>query len=107
MNSQQMYDNYQQFGDTFNQADNPWYNPSLLEKDYDWIDNGTQTGIVQDHNLIFTAGTEKTKTYICFFYHIFLIGLQWYDHLSLVFRFVYLEEKVGQSVIDGRTIADR
>lgn len=69
MNSQQMYDNYQQFGDTFNQNDNPWYNPELLQKDYDWVANGTQTGVVQDHNLVFTAGTEKSKTYISLGYY--------------------------------------
>ena len=95
MNSQQMYDNYQQFGDTFNQADNPWYNPSLLEKDYDWIDNGTQTGIVQDHNLIFTAGTEKTKTYISLGYYDETGSIKGYEFDKLSFRINH-DYKVGE-----------
>lgn len=69
MNSRQMYDYYNAFGDTFDREQNAWFNESLLNRDYDWIGNGTQTGVVQDHNLVFTAGTEVTKTYISLGYY--------------------------------------
>src|SRR5690606_34043263 len=85
MNSGQMYDYYRQFGDTFNQADNSWYSPELLTRDYNWVDKGTQTGVVQDHNLIFTAGEENSRNYISVGYYDetgTIKGYQ-YDKLSL------------------------
>ncbi len=59
MNSQQLYDYHTQFGNS-----QPWYTSDLLNRDYDWLEGGTQTGIVNDYNVSFTAGTEKLNTYI-------------------------------------------
>ncbi|WP_417444360.1 SusC/RagA family TonB-linked outer membrane protein [Joostella sp.] len=113
MNSQQLYNYYEGFGDTFNQNDNEWYNPSLLDRDYDWIDNGTQTGFVQDHNLVFTAGTEKSKTYISLGYYDETGSIKGYEFDKLSFRInqdykfgerLTLKPKIGlnYSTVDDR-----
>lgn len=86
MNSAQMYDYYRQFGDSFNQADTPWYNPELLSRDYDWVDKGTQTGVVQDHNLIFTAGEENSRTYISLGYYDETGTIKGYEYDKLSLR---------------------
>lgn len=86
MNSAQMYDYYRQFGDSFNQADTPWYNPELLNRDYDWVDKGTQTGVVQDHNLIFTAGEENSRTYISLGYYDETGTIKGYEYDKLSLR---------------------
>lgn len=62
MNSQQLYDYYQKYG-------NPNQIPAnitdeVLKTDYNWIENGTQTGIVQDYDVSVSGGGEKTRTYL-------------------------------------------
>ncbi|MEE9364112.1 MAG: TonB-dependent receptor [Cellulophaga sp.] len=59
MNSQQLYDYHTQFGNA-----NPWFTQGLLDRDYDWINGGTQTGIVKDVNVSFTSGTEKMNLFM-------------------------------------------
>ncbi len=59
MNSQQLYDYHTQFGNT-----NPWFTPDLLTRDTDWLNLGTQTGIVRDANISFTSGTDKLNLFI-------------------------------------------
>ncbi|SFS66429.1 TonB-linked outer membrane protein, SusC/RagA family [Zhouia amylolytica] len=86
MNSRQMFDYYNAFGDTFDQNANTWFNEDLLDRDYDWIDNGTQQGLVQDYNLVFTAGSEKSKTYISLGYYDETGTIEGYDFDKLSFR---------------------
>ncbi|WP_335966556.1 TonB-dependent receptor [Galbibacter sp. PAP.153] len=86
MNSQQMYGYYQAFGDSFNKEDNPWFNEELLQRDYNWLDNGTQTGVVQDHNIVFTSGSEKSNTYISLGYYDETGTIKGYDFDKLSFR---------------------
>ncbi|MDO5608957.1 MAG: TonB-dependent receptor [Capnocytophaga sp.] len=62
MDSQQLYDYYQLFG-------NPASIPSGITQgvtatDYNWLKNGTQTGITQDHSISLTGGTEKSRTFM-------------------------------------------
>lgn len=59
MNSEELYDYHSQFGNT-----NPWYTPELLERDTDWINEGTQTGVVRDLNVSFTSGTEVLNLFL-------------------------------------------
>jgi TonB-linked SusC/RagA family outer membrane protein len=59
MDSQQLYDYHTQFANS-----QPWFSPELLGRDYDWIEGGTQTGIVKDHTISFTAGGEKLSLFI-------------------------------------------
>ncbi|AVR47116.1 SusC/RagA family TonB-linked outer membrane protein [Christiangramia fulva] len=62
MNSQQLYDYYQSFGNPESIPEG--IDEQVLTNDFDWFGNGTQTGIVQDHNLSFTGGNEKSSTFI-------------------------------------------
>ncbi|WP_108870275.1 SusC/RagA family TonB-linked outer membrane protein [Aquimarina aquimarini] len=59
MNSQQLYEYHTQFGNS-----QDWFTPELLNRDYDWLGNGTQDGFVKDVNVSFTSGTEKLNLYI-------------------------------------------
>ena len=59
MNSQQLYDYHVLFNNS-----QPWFSEELLARDYDWIAGGTQTGIVQDHNISFTTGSEKLSLFM-------------------------------------------
>lgn len=59
MDSQQLY----AYNESFNNSQ-PWFGPDLLERDFDWLGNGTRTGILQDHNLSFAAGTDKMNFYM-------------------------------------------
>lgn len=53
MNSQQLYDFHTELGNP-----NGWFNESLLERDYDWVDGATQDGFVRDASITFTSATE-------------------------------------------------
>lgn len=59
MNSQQLYDYHLLFNNN-----NPWFTEDLLTRDTDWIDLGTQTGMVKDANVSFTAGSEKLSLFL-------------------------------------------
>ncbi|WP_242205768.1 TonB-dependent receptor [Aestuariivivens insulae] len=59
MNSQQLYDYHTQFGNS-----NPWFSEDLLSRDTDWLELGSQTGIVKETNVTFTSGTEKLNLFI-------------------------------------------
>ncbi|MFD2825014.1 SusC/RagA family TonB-linked outer membrane protein [Leeuwenhoekiella polynyae] len=67
MNSQQLYDYYQSFGNPDNIPEE--INENVLANNFDWFKNGTQTGVIQDHNLSFTGGTEKSKTFLALGYY--------------------------------------
>ncbi|MEN8186073.1 MAG: TonB-dependent receptor, partial [Bacteroidota bacterium] len=62
MNSQQLYDYHELMGNTTENM--PWYTPELLNRDYNWIDNATQSALVQDYNVSYTANTDKVSTYM-------------------------------------------
>ncbi|MBD0823970.1 SusC/RagA family TonB-linked outer membrane protein [Aestuariibaculum marinum] len=59
MNSQQLYDYHAQMGTT-----QEWYTPELLERDFDWVKNATQTALVQDYNVSYTTSTDKMRTFM-------------------------------------------
>ncbi|MBT0812879.1 TonB-dependent receptor [Litoribacter ruber] len=60
-NSQQLYDYWGSYG---NQGALPdFYNESLLNTDTDWIDIGTQQGLVQDYNLSYSGTSGKARIY--------------------------------------------
>ena len=67
MNSAQLWDYYQSFA-------NPGSIPediteAVANTDYDWFKNGTQTGLIQDHNISFSGGSEKSSTYVNLSYY--------------------------------------
>lgn len=53
MNSQQLYEFHESLGNT-----NPWFDESLLERDFDWIGATTQDAFVKDATVSFTSATE-------------------------------------------------
>ncbi|TRX51206.1 TonB-dependent receptor [Fulvivirga sp. M361] len=59
MDSRQLYDYHTEFGNT-----QPWFTQDLLTRDNDWIDGGTQTGVVQESNVSFTTATEDLNLYL-------------------------------------------
>ena len=59
MNSQQLYDYHTIFNNS-----QPWFTEDLLTRDTDWLELGTQTGIVKETNVTFTSGTEKLNLFI-------------------------------------------
>ncbi|MTI27674.1 SusC/RagA family TonB-linked outer membrane protein [Fulvivirga kasyanovii] len=84
MNSAQLYDYYGQFA-------NPSSIPTeitddVLKTDFNWIENGTQTGVVQDHTLAFSAGTDKSKTFISLGYYDETGTVKGYEYDRLSFR---------------------
>src|SRR5690606_13645289 len=89
------YDHYGEFGDSFIPSDNPWFTPDLLNRDYDWVAQGTQTGVVQDHNLIFTAGEENSKTYVSLGYYDETGTIKGYQYDKLSFRINH-DHEIGE-----------
>ncbi|HCV82433.1 MAG TPA: SusC/RagA family TonB-linked outer membrane protein, partial [Zunongwangia profunda] len=67
MNSRQLYDYYQSFGNPNSIPEG--VDEGVLTNDYDWFENGTQTGVIQDHNLSFTGGNDKSKTFLSLGYY--------------------------------------
>jgi len=61
MNSQEIWDYYKQFKNPQAIPDN--VNEDVLKNDYNWLDNGTKTGIINDHSLTYLGKTEKTSIY--------------------------------------------
>lgn len=62
MNGSELYDFFQGYTNqeaiTFN-----GYNESLRDRNFDWWDNGSQTGLAQEYNLSISGGTDKVKTF--------------------------------------------
>ncbi|UZR97162.1 SusC/RagA family TonB-linked outer membrane protein [Chondrinema litorale] len=84
MNSQQLYDYYNSFGNQDNIPD--WFSSDLLNSDYNWFENGTQTSLTQDYSIAYSAGTDKTKTYISLNYYDEKGTVKGYDYDRLSFR---------------------
>ncbi|WP_084696456.1 SusC/RagA family TonB-linked outer membrane protein [Maribacter thermophilus] len=84
MNSGQLYDHYLSYS---NQENIPaWFDESLKDTDYDWFDNGTQTGMLQDYSMVFTGGTEKSKTFASLGYYNETGTVKGYDYDRVSFR---------------------
>jgi TonB-linked SusC/RagA family outer membrane protein len=59
MNSKELYDYHALMG-----TDQEWYTQELLDRDFNWVKNATQTALVQDHNVSFTTGDDKMKMFM-------------------------------------------
>lgn len=57
MNSQQLFDTFQQFGEDTGITD------EVLKNDYDWVKNGTQDGMLNDLSLSYMGRTDKVTIY--------------------------------------------
>lgn len=67
MNSHELYDYYQLFGNQERVPDN--ITEDLLDRDFNWLKNGTQNGIIQDHNVSLVGGEEKMRTFFSMGYY--------------------------------------
>ncbi|MFV0540233.1 MAG: SusC/RagA family TonB-linked outer membrane protein [Aestuariibaculum sp.] len=59
MDSKQLYDYHTLMGNT-----QDWFTPDLLDRNFNWIDNATKAGFVQDYTMSYTTSTDKIRTYI-------------------------------------------
>lgn len=81
--------------DELGRADEQRYTPAQIANfvgnGTDWMDEVTRTGIVQEHNLSLSAGSEKTK---------YLFSLSYYDHKGIA-------KNNGMNRITGRLNVDQ
>ncbi|GBU08382.1 SusC/RagA family TonB-linked outer membrane protein [Bacteroidales bacterium] len=63
MDGTELYDYYKSFANQ-SEITGAWWNEGLRNRNHDWWDGATQTGLAQDYNLSINGGTEKLKTYI-------------------------------------------
>jgi TonB-dependent SusC/RagA subfamily outer membrane receptor len=64
MNGQELYDLYDSFSNKQDFENVWWWNPDLRNKNYNWWDNATQTGIAKDYNLSISGGGENFRSYV-------------------------------------------
>jgi TonB-linked SusC/RagA family outer membrane protein len=64
MNGAELYDLYDSFANKETFQNVWWWKPELRNKNFDWWDNATQTGIAEDYNLSFSGGGENFKSYV-------------------------------------------
>ncbi|MDU1906389.1 MAG: TonB-dependent receptor [Dysgonomonas sp.] len=66
MNGSDLYDLYNSFSNPEDFSDTWWWGEgeALRKRNYDWWDNGSQTGFAQDYNVSVSGGNEKIKTYV-------------------------------------------
>lgn len=95
MNSQELFDYYQHFGNPDQIPDN--VNEEVLNTDYDWVKNGTHKGLTQDHNVSLRGGGEKTKTFFSLGYYNEEGSLKGYEYNKLSTR-LNLDYKVNDKL---------
>ena len=64
MNGAELYDLYDSFSNKQDFSNAWWWTPELRNKNFDWWDNATRTGLATDHNLSISGGNESLKSYI-------------------------------------------
>ncbi len=84
MNSQQMWDLYQSFN---NQSTIPdAITEDVLKTDYNWLDNGTQAGWLNDFSASYMGSTDKTSVYTSLNYYDEKGSVKGYDYNRLTAR---------------------
>lgn len=64
MNGSELYDLYNSLPNKQVFQNAWWWNPELKNKNYDWWDNGTRTGVAKEYNLSVSGGSENFKSYV-------------------------------------------
>ncbi|MFH7011055.1 SusC/RagA family TonB-linked outer membrane protein [Flavobacterium sp. FlaQc-52] len=64
MNGAELYDLYNSFPNKQIFQNASWWTPELKNKNYDWWDNATKTGLAEDYNLSISGGGENFKSYV-------------------------------------------
>lgn len=60
MNGTEMYDFY---ANVLNYNDKD-FTPEIRNRNFDWVRNGTEAGVTQNHTLEFSGGNDRSRTYI-------------------------------------------
>lgn len=80
MNGTQLYDNFVALKNA------PAIPKELRNNGYDWLKNGTQTGVVQNYTIDFRGSSQNSKTYISGNYYDESGTVKGYDFNRLSFR---------------------
>ena len=80
MNGAELYDLYDSFSNKEDFQNVWWWTPELRNKNYDWWDNGSQTGIAKDYNLSVSGGGENFKSYVSIGYYNETGAIKGYDY---------------------------
>jgi TonB-linked SusC/RagA family outer membrane protein len=64
MNGTELYDLYNSFSNKQDFSTAWWWTPELRNKNFDWWQNATTTGLAKDHNLSISGGNESLKSYV-------------------------------------------
>ena len=64
MNGSQLYDLYDSFANKQDFENVWWWKPELRNQNFDWWNNGTQTGLAEDYNLSISGGGDNFKSYV-------------------------------------------
>jgi len=64
MNGAELYDLYNSYPNKQIFQNASWWTPELRNRNFDWWDNATQTGLAEDYNLSISGGGENFKSYI-------------------------------------------
>jgi TonB-linked SusC/RagA family outer membrane protein len=63
MNGSELYDLYDSFANKQDFQNVWWWTPELRNKNFDWWNNATKTGIANDYNLSISGGGDNFKSY--------------------------------------------
>ena len=86
MNGSELYDYYKSFSNQ-SAIQFPQYTDDLRNKNFDWWDCATHTGVAQDYNISLSGGSEKMKTYISLGLYNETGAVKGYDLTRYNFRF--------------------
>lgn len=91
MNGAELYDLYDSFSNKSDFDTAWWWNPELRNKNFDWWDNATQTGLIRDNNLSISGGNENLKTYVSLGVYDETGAIKGYDYnrYNLLFKMSY------------------
>ncbi|MBB4803144.1 TonB-linked SusC/RagA family outer membrane protein [Flavobacterium nitrogenifigens] len=80
MNGAELYDLYDSFANKEDFQNVWWWTPELRNKNYDWWDNGSKTGIANDYNLSISGGGDNFKSYVSLGYYDETGAIKGYDY---------------------------
>lgn len=87
MDGAELYDYYSSFENVQQVENNPVWSPALRDKNFDWWDYATHTGLAQDYNLSLNGGTEKLKSFFSAGVYDENGAVRGYDFRKYSFRF--------------------
>lgn len=64
-----------------------WFTPDLRNRNFDWKDEATRTGLIQDYNLSISGGNDNLRTYISLGYYDEEGAVKGYDFTRYNFLF--------------------